>query len=272
MVISIRDAVRVSRVLALVAPALLAACATVPTDPAQRAEFERVNDPWEPMNRAIFDFNDAAYTYVLFPAADAYEVLPKPARDGVHNALGNVNEPVVFLNKTLQADLSSAGTAVARFLINTIFGFGGLIDVATHNDIQEPGAGDFGATLYSYGMGEGPYLVLPLYGPSNPRDTIGKIADGQADPFQYVAYTTYPEQLGMLGIKGIDLMSQRKEDYREAKKTSLDFYAFLRSAYRQNRQYELATGTGREAPKSDDSFYDVPGGGGIGAEKKPEHP
>jgi phospholipid-binding lipoprotein MlaA len=233
--------------------ALMAGCATPPKDPAQRAAFEQTNDPLEPMNRAIFDFNDKAYTYVLFPVADAYNALPTPARTGVHNVIFNLNEPVVFMNKTLQGDASSAGETVARFLVNTVFGFGGLIDVASHNKLVEARAGDFGATLYHYGVGEGPYLVLPLFGPSNPRDGIGMAADGFADPWGYVLlYTTYPEQFGVAFGKGIDQLGGRANDYREAKRTSLDFYAYLRSSYRQNRRFDLGQTPG------DDSLYDLP--------------
>jgi len=144
---------------------------------------------------------------------------------------------------------------VARFLINTIFGFGGLIDVASHNGIYEPKAGDFGATLYTYGVGEGPYLVLPLFGPSNPRDTVGMVADGEADPWGWVwLYTTYPEQIGVAAGKGVDLLAGRMDDYLEAKRTSLDFYAYLRSSYRQNRRFDL---TGKT--QTDEGLYDVPG-------------
>jgi phospholipid-binding lipoprotein MlaA len=240
-------------------PILVTGCATPPTDPAQKAAFDQTNDPLEPMNRAIFDFNDKAYTYVLFPVARGYDYIPAPARTGIHNALDNLGEPVVFMNKTLQGDVSDAGTTVARFLINSIFGFGGLIDVASNNNIQEPKAGDFGATLYTYGVGEGPYLVLPIFGPSNPRDTVGKAADGAASPWQYVAYTTYPEQIGMAAISGVDLISGNMDNYEQAKRTSIDFYAFLRSSYRQNRRFELGEKT------SDDSLYDVPAG-------KDDHP
>ena len=245
--------VRLTAACAAFLPLLLAGCATPPTDPAQRAAFDQANDPLEPMNRTIFDFNDKAYTYVLFPIARGYNDLPAPARTGVHNVISNLNEPIVFMNKSLQGDASSAGTTVARFLVNSVFGFGGLIDVASHNDLLEPKAGDFGATLYTYGIGEGPYLVLPLFGPSNPRDTVGMAVDGVADPWGYVLYTTYPEQIGVSVGKGIDLLSTKVEDYEQAKKTSLDFYAFLRSSYRQNRRFELG-----QSPDNNDSLYDVP--------------
>src|SRR5262249_14153895 len=149
------------------------------------------------------------------------------------NVIGNLNEPIVFMNKGLQGNAPAAGRTLVRFLINTIFGFGGLIDVASHSKIYEPKAGDFGATLYTWGVGEGPYLVLPLFGPSNPRDTVGMVADGVADPWTYVwLYTTYPEQFGVSFGKGIDLLSGQMDDYEQARKTSLDFYAFLRSSYR----------------------------------------
>jgi phospholipid-binding lipoprotein MlaA len=245
-------------ILVLFACLVLPACATPPKDPAQRAVFEQNNDPLEPMNRAIFAFNDAAYTYVIFPVARTYNVLPEPARTGVHNALANLNEPIVFMNKGLQGDFSSALAAVGRFVMNSIFGFGGLIDVAAHNDLQEPQAGDFGATLYTYGIGEGPYLVLPLLGPSNPRDTIGLVADGEASPWGYILYTTYPEQIGMFAITGLDKLDRQMDSYNESKRTSLDFYAFLRSAYRQNRRFELSYGkdTGTE------NFYQDPSAAG----------
>ena len=248
-------ALRATFVVAASLPMLLAGCATPPTDPAQRAAFEQTNDPLEQMNRAIFDFNDKAYTYVLFPIAKGYNALPTPARNGVHNVIDNLGEPVVFMNKGLQGNISAAGTTAARFVVNTIFGFGGLIDVASHNDIQEPKAGDFGATLYTYGVGEGPYLVLPLFGPSGPRDTVGMGVDGVASPWGYVLYTTYPEQFGVAAGEGVDLISTKVADYEQAKKTSLDFYAFLRSSFRQNRRFELG-----QAPDADDSLYDVPAG------------
>jgi phospholipid-binding lipoprotein MlaA len=245
---------RLTAASAVLLPLIFAAgCATPPTDPVQRAAFEQTNDPLEPMNRAIFDFNDKAYTYVLFPIARGYNALPAPARTGLHNVIANLGEPVVFMNKSLQGDASAAGTTFARFAVNTIFGFGGLIDVASHNDLQEPTAGDFGATLYTYGVGEGPYLVLPLFGPSNPRETVGMAVDGVADPWGYVLYTTYPEQIGVAFGTGVDLLSTKVVDYESAKKTSLDFYAFLRSSFRQNRRFELG-----EKPGADDSLYDVP--------------
>src|SRR5450631_102551 len=106
---------RLTAAMTLSLPFLLAGCATAPTDPAQRIVFDQTNDPLEPMNRAIFDFNDKAYTYVLFPIARGYNDLPAPARTGVHNVISNLDEPVVFMNKGLQGDLSSAGTTAARF-------------------------------------------------------------------------------------------------------------------------------------------------------------
>jgi phospholipid-binding lipoprotein MlaA len=150
--------------------------------------------------------------------------------------------------------LSSAGTTVARFVVNTIFGFGGLLDVASHNGLPAAKTGDFGATLYTYGVGEGPYLVLPLFGPSNPRDAAGMGVDGVADPWPYLLYTTYPEQIGVAVAKGVDTFANNMDNYEQAKKTSLDFYAYLRSSVRQNRRFDLSGGKDSE----NDSLYDVP--------------
>jgi phospholipid-binding lipoprotein MlaA len=247
-------AFKLARLLATGFPLIAAACATPPQDPAQRAAFEENNDPLEPMNRAIFDFNDTAYTNVLFPVARGYNaVLPDPARTGIHNALGNLGEPVAFMNKTLQGDFSAAGTTVARFLLNSIFGFGGLIDVASHNDLPEPKATDFGATLHTYGVGEGPYLVVPILGPNDVRDTAGSAVDGEASPWGFV--WTYPEQIGVYAVGGIDQESRAMNQYLDAKKSSVDFYAFIRSSWRQNRRYEL-TG-GKET--GSDTLYNDPG-------------
>jgi phospholipid-binding lipoprotein MlaA len=245
---------RLTVALAIALPVLLPGCATRPTDPVQRAAFDQTNDPLEPMNRTIFDLNDKAYTYVLFPVVRGYDVIPAPARSGIHNMYGNLGEPVVFMNKSLQGDLPQAGTTVARFLINTIFGFGGLIDVASNNGLPAAKTGDFGATLYHFGVGEGPYLVLPLFGPSNPRDAVGQGVDGVANPWPYVLYTTYPEQIGVAVVGGVDLFSTNMDNYLQAKKTSLDFYAYLRSSYRQNRRFDLSGGK----DNSNDGLYDIP--------------
>ncbi len=241
-------------VFASIILAAVAGCAKPPADPAQRAAFEQTNDPFEPMNRAVFNFNDKAYTYVLFPVTRAYRSLPEPAVSSIHNGIDNLKEPIVFMNKTLQGDAGAAGVSVARFLVNSIFGFGGIIDVASHNDLIEPRGGDFGATLSHWGVGEGPYLVLPLLGPSNPRDAIGTVADGEADPWQYFIYTTYPEKIIVFVGEGIDQFNGAMDDYLQAKKSSLDFYAFLRSAYRQNRRFEVSDGKA----EPNDNFYDVP--------------
>jgi phospholipid-binding lipoprotein MlaA len=243
-----------AQALAIGLPVLLTACATPPKDPAQRAAFDETNDPLEPMNRAFFDFNDAAYTHVLFPIGRGYVwLLPDPARTGIHNALGNIHEPVSFVNKTLQGDLSAAGTTVARFLLNTIFGFGGLIDVASHNGLDEPKAADFGATLYTWGIGDGPYLVVPIMGPNDVRDATGDVADGFISPWGYL--WTYPEQIGVAVVKGIDEESRAMNQYLDAKKSSVDFYAFIRSSWRQNRHFELSGGKST----SSDSLYTDPG-------------
>jgi phospholipid-binding lipoprotein MlaA len=226
---------------ALAAVLALGACATPPEDPQARAEFEAENDPIEPFNRAIFDFNIVVDDALIRPAAVAYrDVVPQGARDGVHNALDNLRSPIVFANDVLQGEPERAGTTVLRFLINSTFGLFGVFDVA--KDAGYPGHGeDFGQTFASWGIGEGPYLVLPILGPSNPRDATGLVAEWYADPFNRWMDNTDRDWAiwTRAGITGIDARSRNIDTIDELKKTSIDFYAAVRSLYRQRRAEEI---------------------------------
>jgi phospholipid-binding lipoprotein MlaA len=226
---------------ALAAVLALGACATPPEDPQARAEFEAENDPIEPFNRAIFDFNIVVDDALIRPAAVAYrDVVPQPARDGVHNALDNLRSPIVFANDVLQGEPERAGTTVLRFLINSTFGLFGIFDVA--KDAGHPGhSEDFGQTFASWGIGEGPYLVLPLLGPSNPRDATGVVAEWYADPFNRWMDNTDRDWAiwTRAGLTGIDARSRNIDTIDELKKTSIDFYAAVRSLYRQRRAEEI---------------------------------
>ena len=167
--------------------ALLGGCATVPRDPAARAEFKAQHDPLEPLNRRMFALNQFVDRAALKPIAKGYvKVVPSPARDALRHLLDNLMEPVVLANNLLQGQFKRAGTAGARFLVNTVAGPIGLRDEATRAGLA-PQSGDFGQTLYAWGVHDGPYLVLPLLGPSNPRDAIGQAADVCVDPFRYIA-------------------------------------------------------------------------------------
>jgi len=234
----------------------LGACATPPTDPAARAEFDAVNDPFEPTNRAIFGFNEFLDKFLIKPAALGYRwTIPEFGRNRIRDFLDNLNQPIIFANDVLQGDFHSADITAGRFIANSTFGIGGLFDLASDSGLEEQ-SGDFGQTLYQYGVGPGPYLVLPLLGPSNPRDAIGMGVDSYADPFDWLAI-----HFGHRGAvwyrflaEGVDTRSRHIEDLDELQKNSIDFYASLRSLWRQHRASELRHGA--PAPIQDlDSIY-----------------
>ncbi|HTS90474.1 MAG TPA: VacJ family lipoprotein [Stellaceae bacterium] len=238
----------------------LGACATPPTDPVARAEWEKVNDPLEPMNREILDFNLFVDRILIKPAAKTYRtVVPQYPRDRVRNFLDNLGEPVIFFNDTLQGEFDRAHTTFARFLFNTTFGIGGLWDQATKIGLEKQ-TGDFGQTLYSWGVPDGPYLVLPIFGPSNPRDAIGLLVDSYIDPFKYVAANNGARAAGLYRwiATGVDERSRNIESFDEIQRNALDFYAQLRSLWRQHRASELRHG--EPAPiDDDDDLYSDPG-------------
>ncbi|MEQ9815191.1 MAG: VacJ family lipoprotein [Azospirillaceae bacterium] len=201
------------------------------------------NDPLEDINRVIFDVNLAVDDYLIGPAAELYvAALPPEVREGVTNVLRNLNSPVIIGNQLLQGDLDGASDATARFLVNTTLGLGGVIDIANYNDGGIPYENeDFGQTLAVWGVPDGPYLVLPLLGPSNTRDTAGLIVDNLADPLTYVLADLDLEWLGYVrtGLSVLDARSRNDEAIDELRASSLDYYAALRAAYRQLRQLEI---------------------------------
>jgi phospholipid-binding lipoprotein MlaA len=232
---------RLFRVGALAAVLALSGCATPPEDPQARAEFEADNDPIEPFNRAIFDFNLVVDDVLIRPAAIAYrDVVPQPARDGVHNVIENLRAPIVLANDVLQAEPERAGTTALRFLINSTFGLLGIFDVA--RDAGYPAhSEDFGQTFASWGIGEGPYLVLPIFGPSNPRDATGLVTEWYVDPLNRWMDNTDRDWViwTRAGLRGLDARERNIDTIDELKKTSIDFYAAVRSLYRQRRAEEI---------------------------------
>lgn len=262
-----------SKALALVLPLLaIAACATPPSDPAARAQYEANNDPLEPMNRQIFAFDMFIDKWFIKPLAQMYVTLvPELGRDGVRHFLGNLHEPVIFANNMVQTEFKRAGWTVERFAINSSVGVGGILDVADKWGIEKQ-SGDFGQTLYHYGVGEIFYLVVPVLGPSNPRDLVGMVADSYADPFSYLAYdygadvATYARW----GGEGIDARSQTLDSFDEIQRNAIDLYAEVRSLYRQHRESELRHGEPAPTPVDMDSLYkdpqsSAPSGSGSGA-------
>jgi len=234
--------------------AALAGCATPPTDTAERALFEQNNDPLEPLNRNIFDVNQLVDRIVIEPAAKVYvAVLPEFGRDAIHRVLDNMKEPTLFFNNVLQGEFERAGITLGRFTANTTLGLVGLFDVATDWGLKRQPA-DFGHTLFTWGFDSGPYLILPLLGPSNPRDAIGLGIDSYSDPFTILATTHGLEELtnARLIAGGLDQRAGVIDVLDELQKNSLDFYAQLRSLSQQRRAAELRRGA---VPDPGTDFY-----------------
>ena len=218
---------------------MLAGCAASPpaTDAEAVAEFRQNNDPLEPTNRFFYKVNDGLDTYVFRPVAVAYRAaVPGVVRRPIHNALSNIAAPVTFANDVLQARPRRAGTTMMRFLINSTAGVGGLFDVAT--DLGYPVHDtDFGVTLALWGAGDGPFLFLPVLGPSNIRDASGFAGNVLLDPFTWATFGGSNALVySKLGAGAVDSRERVIDTVDNIKKSALDPYATFRSLYRQNRQ------------------------------------
>jgi phospholipid-binding lipoprotein MlaA len=227
-----------SKLLVVTAGLLLAGCASSPN-----AGGIDQNDPYESTNRAIFDLNTKTDEAILLPTAKAYvAVVPEPARDGIHNFLLNLNLPITFVNDLLQGDVNHAGQTLGRFTINTTFGVGGLFDVASKKGIP-PHTEDFGITLAKWGVDEGPYIVLPLLGPDNPRDAGGQVVDIFFDPFTYISWrSSIWYSVGRETLYFLDLRSRNIDTLEGIERESIDYYASMRSLYRQTRNNQIHEG------------------------------
>ena len=220
----------------------LAGCAGTASPEALAA-----NDPLEPATRQVLALNQQFDQIFFLPTVRRYQSLPEGARTGVHNFLRNLATPTIFVNDVLQAEPTRAGRAAARFVINSSLGIGGLFDPATRMGLAYQGE-DFGQTLAVWGAGEGPFLMLPLLGPSNPRDTAGLAIDTFVlDPTNYVHFNQHIWwDAGRQYFTFLDLRSQTLETLQGIERSSVDYYAALRSFYRQVRDGEIRNGA---APK-----------------------
>ena len=234
---------RLIAALGIVITAALGGCAVVPDDPEARWELREINDPIEPINRRIFTFNLLLDKLVLRPLAEGYGVLPETPRKGITNFLRNIGSPVTLANDLLQAKARRAATTAVRFAINSIFGIGGLFDVATRLG-WERHSEDFGQTLGYYGVPEGPYLVLPVLGPAPPRDAIGLVADYLLDPVSYLGLNSGWEWVSptLSTLEAIDFRTRHFDEIDDTKRTAIDLYATVRSAYRQSRDHDILDG------------------------------
>jgi phospholipid-binding lipoprotein MlaA len=229
--------------IAVVAGLVVAALVAVRPAVAQPAPAvtEDSSDPWENTNRAIFNFNQGVDKVVLVPVANAYRaVLPSPIRDSVRDVLQNLNTPIILANDILQGRFDLARDTLGRFAINSTVGFGGIVDVATKVGVPYH-TNDLGITLATWGIGSGPYLMLPILGPSNPRDLFGDVADSFGDPGNIAASDYHRIWASFVrgATSGIDERSRNIESLAEIERTSLDYYATIRSLARQRRAAQI---------------------------------
>ncbi len=230
----------------------LAAC----VNPADEPTYASAADPIEPFNRYVFELNRAGDEFLGKPVANIYRgTVPDPARESVSNALANLRLPWTAVNGVLQGEFARAGTAIARFALNSTFGFFGLFDMAkdvgfAHHDE------DFGQTLGAWGASGDPYLMLPVFGPSTPRDTIGMIVDRTVDPVTVIAqggagsgrgngFTTARSAAGFVAGR------ERTLEALAELERGQDYYAAVRSAYRQRRAIDIRNeeSTGTTVPR-----------------------
>ena len=232
-------------------------CATRPpaSDHYAVAEFERINDPAEPFNRKVHRVNQIADQAIVEPIAVLYGfAIPKPLRQIITNVLRNLQEPLTLVHDILQGEGDRAATTLGRFASNSTIGLGGSFDVATGFGLERH-TEDFGQTLAVWGIGEGPYLVLPFLGPSGLRDGVGRLGDFYMDPVSIARSEANVNGLSLIhmGVGAIDVRHRNLDNLRELEASAIDLYATMRSAYRQNRRKEIRNG----APLEDEEDFDV---------------
>jgi phospholipid-binding lipoprotein MlaA len=228
-------------------------------------KIEDNNDPFEPVNRAIFGFNEYFYKYILGPTSHVYKnYTPDFFQDMVGNLLGNLHEPLVMVNDILQFEGERALVSAGRLVTNSVFGIGGLFDVAAKFDL-EGHKEDLGQTMGVWGIGEGFYIVVPFLGPTNPRDILGQSIEGYFNPLNRWVdntgrdYITYTRSAAI----GIHLYAQIVDQLDDIRSTSVDYYATIRSLARQRRKIEISNGKTDDLPPIPDMDF------GFGSEGKP---
>ncbi|MEX0582711.1 MAG: VacJ family lipoprotein [Sneathiella sp.] len=237
--------------------ALVSGCATPPQTEGKAVAVmnNEVYDPLEPMNRYFFDVNHALDALFLKPAAEMYRgVVPLPVRDSVTNFLANLSQPIYLINNVLQGEMNRAGDNMGSFITNTFLGVGGLFDVAKLNNQQE----DMGQTFAVWGISEGPYLVLPVFGPRTTRAAVGGVADYYLDPVNYVAHENDIDNVGIIrsAVSALDQRSRSIEALDDIEKNAIDFYATIRSLYRQNRNNLILNGASNSTQLPSMNFDD----------------
>ena len=214
---------------------------TIPDDFDTSVVEDEIYDPIEPINRAIFRFNNFADRVVLEPVAKGYKKLPSPIQSGLSNFLSNLRMPLVVVNQILQGQGQNAIQSSGRFVVNSTAGIFGIFDVAEKMGLEEKEE-DFGQTLATWGVGDGFYIVLPLFGPSNLRDTTGMVMTMVTDPIN--AYAVSEGEAWMVPMRtaanAVDQRSKIIDEVNALRDNSVDYYAAVRSSYYQNRKAAIA--------------------------------
>lgn len=233
---------RLKRLMLLSVTCLFVGCASIPAgvEPSPR-------DPWEPFNRSVFEFNEGLDKYLLKPVVAAYRfILPEIVREGIYNFFSNYSDIYTALQNLLQGKPDYAFNDLMRVAVNTIFGLGGLMDVATPGGLEKHKE-DWGQTFGVWGVPSGPYVVLPFFGPSTVRDTFGTAADLETDYlFKYI-----PDVGLRNSITGLRVINARNTYYEAGDLldgAALDKYSFIRDAYLQRREYQINEGRNDEEP------------------------
>lgn len=230
----------------IIKPALMALSLSLlaPFANAQEQQPTANPDPWQGFNRAMFSFNDRIDRWLLKPLTKGYKaIMPDPLETGVANIFSNVLEVPNVINGVLQGDFKGAGHDTGRLLVNTTLGIGGLLDVAKHMNLPADEREDFGQTLAVWGVGQGPYLVLPFLGPSTVRDGLGRPIDWYTDPITYIDHVPTSNT-----VRGLSLLNIRAQLLPLEKNITGDKYIFIRDVYLQRRDYLINNG------KVDDGF------------------
>jgi phospholipid-binding lipoprotein MlaA len=229
--------------LAIIVAATLCACVTLPPNSPRSPQ-----DPWESWNRGVYKFNDAIDRGIAKPVARAYvRVVPKPVRTGISNFFANLNTPTVMINDALQGKFMAAANDLGRFLLNSTVGIGGLLDPATSAGLDRNDE-DFGQTLGHWGVHSGPFIELPLLGPSDLRDVPGLVVDSYTNPRQYVRNTDVK-----YGLIALNLLERRASllPLDSTLKNVYDPYVFIRDAYLARRAFLVSDGKITEEPLID---------------------
>lgn len=233
---------QLKRVALLCLAAAIVGCASIPAGVQPSPD-----DPWEPFNRSVFEFNEGLDAYLLKPVVAGYRfILPEFVRDGIYNFFSNYNDIYTALYNLLQGKPGYAFNDFMRVAVNTTMGLGGLLDLATPGGLEKHKE-DWGQTFGVWGVPAGPYVVLPFFGPSNVRDTFGTVADLESDYlFKYV------KDVGLRNsITGLRVVNARNTYYEAGDLldgAAIDKYSFMRDAYIQRRQYQINEGREDEEP------------------------